>query len=220
MKLPEHVTLSFLLAQFGIQSEYGWAGTALMILAGNLPDLDGLTIFFGWRFYRRYHRRVGHGLPVTLLGPLGLAILGSWGFGLGPLLPLWIGLQVALLAHLATDVCFYNWPAELLWPLSRRGLALGLLTWNDLVPTVVLYAATASVLIWPVLATPIAAAGIAALILYLLWRAWRPRPEEGWCAWLTGDWAEDSLPLWRWLTGDFLSAALVILACGAKALPI
>jgi hypothetical protein len=204
MKLPEHVTLSILLSQFGVQQHYGPAGTGLMIAAGCLPDLDGLTIFFGWRFYRKYHRIVGHGLPVSLFGPPALAFLGWW-WGVGPWLPLWGWVQVALMAHLFTDVCFYNWPAQLLWPLSPRGAALGLLEWNDLVPTLILYVATAVALGWPQAALPAAAGGIGAVLLYLAWRAWRPRAESGWAAWLTGDWAADSLPVWRWLTGDFIT---------------
>jgi LexA-binding, inner membrane-associated putative hydrolase len=204
MKLPEHVTLSYLLAQFAVQPEYGIGGTALMIAAGCLPDLDGLTIFFGWRSYRKYHRIVGHGLPITLLGPLGLALLGG-AFGLAPWLPLWGWLQLSLLGHLVTDICFYNWPVQLGWPVTSRGVGIGLLRWNDLVPTLLLYSATA-VAVWsPVLAVPAAVVGIGGLALYLLWRARRPNLDAAWLTWLTGGWAARSLPLWRWLTGDFIS---------------
>ncbi len=49
MKLPEHVAFSALLAQLGAQQDYGPTGTALVIAAGLLPDLDGLTILGGWR---------------------------------------------------------------------------------------------------------------------------------------------------------------------------
>src|SRR5262249_40425832 len=69
MKFPEHVALSFLIAQFGVQEEYGAVGTVLVLVAGNLPDIDTLTLLGGWRFYRTYHRIVGHGLPVTIGGP-------------------------------------------------------------------------------------------------------------------------------------------------------
>src|SRR5437588_4106135 len=121
MKIPEHLAFSYLLAQFGVQPEYGAAGTALMLAAGMLPDLDGLSILGGWQCHRTYHRVVGHGLPVTLAGPLLLALLGRGAFGLGPLPLLWAWLQLALLAHLATDCLFYRWPAQLLWPVSARG---------------------------------------------------------------------------------------------------
>ena len=66
MKIPEHVACSFLLAQLGVRQEYGPAGTALMIAAGLLPDLDGVSILGGWACHRKYHRVVGHGLVVTL----------------------------------------------------------------------------------------------------------------------------------------------------------
>src|SRR5205814_791783 len=106
MKLPEHLALSYLLAQFGVQQAYGPGGTALMVAAGLLPDLDGVTILGGWRCHRRYHRVIGHGLPVTVAGPALLAWLGSHVLGLGPLGPLWFWLQISLLAHLLTDVLF------------------------------------------------------------------------------------------------------------------
>lgn len=204
MKFPEHVTFSFLLAQCGPQQEFGWAGTALVVLAGNLPDVDVLTLFGSYRFYRRYHRVIGHGVLMTLLGPLVLALLGWSVLCLGPLLSLWGWLQMALLLHLITDVCFYRWPVQLLWPFSPRGWGVGLLTWNDLVPTFLLYTGTAVALCVPGAAPPAAAMVLAAFFLYLGWRAIRPRPRTGWRGWLTGNWALDAAPLWHWLTGDFM----------------
>jgi hypothetical protein len=205
MKLPEHVTASFLLAQLTVRPEYGPGGTVLMVAAGCLPDLDGLTILAGWRVYRRYHRILGHGLPITLAGPPLLAWLGSGPFRLGPFLPLWLWLHVALLVHLVTDVCFYRWPVLLWWPLSSQGLGFGLVTWNDLLPTLALYGATAVAVLSPMCAQAAASVGLGGLTLYLVWRAWRPRPERGWRGWLTGDWAAQNHRFWRWLTGDFVT---------------
>jgi membrane-bound metal-dependent hydrolase YbcI (DUF457 family) len=204
MKLPEHLALSYLLAQFGVQQEYGPGGTALVIAAGLLPDLDGVTILAGWRCHRKYHRVIGHGLPLTLAGPALLAWLGAHLLHLGAPGPLWLWLwlQISLLAHLITDVLFYRWPAALLWPFSSRGFGLGLVGWNDLVPTLILYSAAAACLAG---APPgAAAAGILTLALYLGWRAAVGRPEHVWAAWLAGDWAARAAPFWRWLTGDFI----------------
>src|SRR5205823_11742749 len=89
MKVPEHLALSFLMAQFGVQQQYGPGGTALVMLAGFLPDLDAVTAVAGWDVYRRWPRKLGHGLPMTLLGPVSLALLGAFVFHLGPFLPLW-----------------------------------------------------------------------------------------------------------------------------------
>ena len=205
MKVPEHVACSFLLAQLGVHQQYGWPGTGLVIAAGCLPDLDGIGIIGGWRFYRRYHRILGHGLPMTLLGPAALAFLGSWTLHVGPFLVLWSWLQVSLLLHLFTDVCFYNWPVQLAWPLSKRGWAGGLLSWNDLVPTILLYAGAASVFAWPEKRTWIAFASILATGTYLAWRALRPRRKTSWEAWLAGGWTERSPRFCRWLTGDFVT---------------
>src|SRR2546426_138534 len=41
MKIPEHLALSYLLAQLGPHQTYGPAGTVLVMVAGMLPDLDG-----------------------------------------------------------------------------------------------------------------------------------------------------------------------------------
>jgi hypothetical protein len=201
MKLPEHLAFSYLLAQLGVQQEYGSLGTALTLAAGILPDLDGLSILGGWRCHRRYHRVLGHGLPVTLAGPLALAATGAW---LGEVLfwPLWGWLQFSLLLHLVTDVCFYRWPAELAWPLSRRGLGLGLIGWNDLVPTLLLYGGVAMACAWPRLAPAAAAAALAALGIYIVWRSLTGPVRSGW---LTGGWARRSPRFWRWLTGDFIT---------------
>jgi membrane-bound metal-dependent hydrolase YbcI (DUF457 family) len=205
MKPTEHVTFSFLLAQLGVQQQYGSTGTLLMVAAGNLPDLDGLTLLAGWKVYRKFHRILGHGLPMTLVGPALLALFGTYGLGLTPFGPLWAWLQLSLVAHLFADVCFYRWPVRLLWPLGKRAWGFGLMSWNDLVPTLVLYAATA-VAVWrPAQAFTAATTGLGAFFLYVAWRAWRPRSRFGWSAWLTGDWARQNARFWRWLTGDFVT---------------
>ena len=205
MKFPEHVALSFLIAQFGFQEQYGAAGTVLVVLAGNLPDVDTLTLLGGWRFYRTHHRIAGHGLPVTLFGPAVLAGV-AWYFGMTPFFSLWCWLQIALVAHLTADICFYRWPVQVLWPLSTRGWGAGLVGWHDLVPTLALYAASVIALTWRSQAWLAAAIGLGILVIYLGWRACRPRPPQlGGLTWLTGGWAENSSRFWRWLTGDFIT---------------
>jgi membrane-bound metal-dependent hydrolase YbcI (DUF457 family) len=200
MKLPEHAALSYLLAQFGVQQECGAIGTGLMVLAGNLPDLDGLTVLGGWRCHRRYHRVLGHGLPVTLFGPLLLALLGSAWLG-SSLWFLWGWLQLSLLIHLATDVCFYRWPVQLGWPLTRRGPGFGWIGWNDLVPTLLLYAGVVGVFLWPWAPAWPAALSLGVLGAYVVWRAALPRGG----GWLGGGWAQRAPRLCRWLTGDFVT---------------
>src|SRR5262245_35799236 len=133
MKLPEHLTLSFLLAQLDVAPRCGPAGTLVVVAAGLLPDLDGVTLLAGWKAYRRYHRVLGHGLPVAALVPALLAGAAAWA-GAGAFLSLWAWAQLSLLAHLLTDVAFYRWPVQLLWPVSPRAWGFGLVTWNDLVP--------------------------------------------------------------------------------------
>jgi membrane-bound metal-dependent hydrolase YbcI (DUF457 family) len=205
MKVPEHLALSFLTAQLGVQQQYGPGGTALMMLAGFLPDLDAVTAVAGWDVYRRWHRKLGHGLPMTLLGPAALALLGAFALRLGPFWPLWLWLQIALLGHLVSDILFYRWPVQLLWPLSRRGWQVGLVGWNDLVPTLSLYAGVGLVLALPELAPAAALAGVFGVLAYLAWRRTHPRPRSRWEAWLAGGWARRPRRLVRWLTGDFIT---------------
>src|SRR6185295_18485330 len=102
MKIPEHIATSYLLAQLGLQQQYGPWGTALAVAAGCLPDLDGIGIVVGRRFYRAYHRILGHGILLTLAGPALLAGVGSAVLDVGPFLPLWAWLQVAQVAHLVS----------------------------------------------------------------------------------------------------------------------
>ena len=203
MKLPEHFAFSYLLAQLGPQQQFGPTGTALVLAAGLLPDLDGISILGGWSCHRKYHRVVGHGLPVTLLGPVGLALFGAWLIPGAALLPLWLWLQLALLAHLVTDFCFYRWPVQLLWPLSARGVGFGWVGWNDLVPTLILYGGTGLAVVWP--GPLVAGASLGLLMLYLVWRAGHAPGWTGWAGWLGGGWARRSPRLCRWLTGDFIT---------------
>src|SRR5271154_185997 len=143
MKIPEHLALSYLLAQLGPQQTYGTAGTGLVMAAGMLPDLDGVSILGGWACHLKYHRKVGHGLPMTLLGPLLLTWCWHPHLEDGQWWGLWAWLQGSLVLHLFVDVLFYRWRVQLFWPFSNWGLGMGLVRWNDLVPTLVLYAATA-----------------------------------------------------------------------------
>jgi membrane-bound metal-dependent hydrolase YbcI (DUF457 family) len=187
MKIPQHLALSFLLAQLGVQEQYGPAGTALVLAAGCLPDLDGLFLFAGWNAHRKYRGAVGHGLPVTLALPALLALVGLKVFDLRPFALLWAWLQVSLLAHLATDVLAGRWPVQLLWPLSARKWHLGLVAKDDPVPGLVLYTAALVALCSTTLALASAVAGVGGLALYLAWRASQPRParqpERGPCLW-------------------------------------
>jgi hypothetical protein len=82
---------------------------------------------------------------------------------------------------------------------------VGLIGWNDLVPTLLLYAATATALIWPTIAPLAAAIGLCLFASYVALRAWRPAPLNGWLGWLARDWAPNSPRFCRWLTGDFVT---------------
>jgi hypothetical protein len=189
MKIPQHIALSFLLAQFGAQQQYGWRGTALVVAAGCLPDVDALSALAGWHAHRTWRGTAGHGLPVTLAAPPLLALLGCEMLGLGPLEPLWLWLQLSLLAHLAADVCWGRWPVRLLWPASSRKWGGDPAARDHAAPVLILYAAAAAALFSARWAPAAAAASVGALVLYTAWRLSRPhpaaarRPEPGAILW-------------------------------------
>src|SRR5262249_34530591 len=104
-----------------------------------------------------------------------------------------------------TDVVFYRWPVPLLWPFSWKGWEVGLVSWNDLVPTLVLYVGLAAVYAFPARATWLAAATLIVLTGYLAARAFGCQPRPGRTAWTTGGGAKKSPRMFRWLTGDFVT---------------
>jgi hypothetical protein len=205
MKLPEHLALSYVFAQLGVQEQFGAVGTGLVVAAGILPDLDGLSVLGGWHCHRVYHRVVGHGLPLTIGGPALLAGVGAGLLGGGSFWHLWAWLQLALLAHLITDILFYDWPVQLAWPMSRRGIGLGLVGWNDLIPTLLLYGGALMGMAWPAKAGTAAIGALTALAVYLGWCAVLARSRPKALAWLTGGWVRRSPRMCRWLTGDFIT---------------
>jgi hypothetical protein len=142
---------------------------------------------------------------MTLLGPLLLTLFLTPHPDVWTWLILWGWLQLSLVLHLTVDLLFYRWRVQLLWPLSNWGVGMGLVGWNDLVPTLLLYISTATVLAAPAAAPFAATAGLGLLALYVYWRARRRRRLGGWLGWLTHDWARRSPRVCRWLTGDFVT---------------
>src|SRR5260370_768959 len=87
-----------------LQRLLGLSGTCLIMVAGMMPGMDGMPILGGWNATLKYHRRIGHGLLMTLLGPglLTLCLVErldgcAW-------LDLWRWLQLSLLLHLTVDL--------------------------------------------------------------------------------------------------------------------
>jgi membrane-bound metal-dependent hydrolase YbcI (DUF457 family) len=178
MTILQHLALSFLLAQFIVQPDYGSAGTLLVLVAGILPDVDGLSILGGWNAQRTYRGAAGHGLPVAVAAPALLALLAARLFGVGAFAPLWLWLQLSMLAHLATDLLLGRWPLQLLWPFSTQRWGFGLGPRADPVPAAVLHPAALAALCWPEWGPAAAGVGVGGLTLYCAWRAARPRPPS------------------------------------------
>ncbi|MFH1268933.1 MAG: metal-dependent hydrolase [Planctomycetota bacterium] len=56
----------------GLDRRYGWQIVALGGFVAVLPDWDGLSILFGAAVFDRFHRTLGHNVPVCVL--LGAAV--------------------------------------------------------------------------------------------------------------------------------------------------
>ncbi|MFH1588529.1 MAG: metal-dependent hydrolase [Candidatus Diapherotrites archaeon] len=91
----------------------------ITFIAGMLPDLDGLPIFFDMNLYYQIHHELFHA-PIygLILGILIALILGKY-FKLNKLNS-FLAFAGGFALHGLTDVLFTYWPVKLLWPLSNE----------------------------------------------------------------------------------------------------
>jgi inner membrane protein len=108
-----HIGLSWIIANLGPRSRKDrW----LVVLAGTLPDLDGIGILWSDTAYAAMHRAAGHSLPFgLLLIAIAIAFADSrWTTAIG------VGLSFHL--HLLLDlVGTGGLPLRYFWPISERG---------------------------------------------------------------------------------------------------
>ncbi|MDD5224715.1 MAG: metal-dependent hydrolase [bacterium] len=114
----------------------------IAVLAGIIPDLDGLGIFFGLKYYIQYHHVIFHNFLAGFL-VMGLAFAFSTR-----------RIATALLAgalfhlHLLCDLLGSGpvWPLYYLWPLSQKEWLLSfqwnLASWQNTVVTILSLIAT------------------------------------------------------------------------------
>ncbi|MBI2467860.1 MAG: metal-dependent hydrolase [Candidatus Rokubacteria bacterium] len=93
------------------------------VLAGLLPDLDGLTILFGWAVYGYYHRWLTH----NLLFGVGVTLLSARWAGLRAR-PLAL-IYASFLSHLVGDYLASSWT---LWPFLPFSSRVFVITWESL----------------------------------------------------------------------------------------
>jgi hypothetical protein len=175
----------------GAHRRHGWPIVVTAALTAMLPDWDDVPRFFGPVLRRDAHRVWGHNL---LVGLPSAALFASFCYlcrraararwspqtatqrridqersALGA----WVAVGVlAALGHLLTDVIWSAdregapWPVAFLWPFSREGMALPVLTSEDLGATAILAAGLAVVWSWPACARLFACLTLAAVALY------------------------------------------------------
>ena len=197
MTVYEHAMLGVNLSLFaGLRRRYGWWLIAVAGVAAALPDWDGLSIVFGPAAYTRAHRVWGHNLLAAGFGGLGVGIVGWLLARSSPVrtlagrhaiaapapgppskLVLWACTgAIAGLSHLPADIVFNGgsnlpaWPVPLLWPFDRRGWALPIVPWGDIVVTLLFAAGMFALYRWPDRDRAVAALTLAATSAYLLAR--------------------------------------------------
>ncbi|MBL8955965.1 MAG: metal-dependent hydrolase [Myxococcaceae bacterium] len=105
-----HGELSWLLAQRLAARR----DRALVVAAGVLPDLDGLTLLWGEEAYGRWHHVLTHGFVAALAVSLSLAAFARERLAVFALC------VAAFHLHLACDLAGSGpgWPIHYLWPFS------------------------------------------------------------------------------------------------------
>ncbi|MEK6958560.1 MAG: metal-dependent hydrolase [archaeon] len=92
-----------------------WIG----FLAGALPDLDGIFIFFNQDLYYALHHELFH--PPIYGIALGLIIAFiAWKFFKLDKKQVFVAFAGGFIFHSIIDILFTAWPVKLLWPLSAQ----------------------------------------------------------------------------------------------------
>ncbi len=173
----------------GTQRRFGWPVVIMAAAAAALPDWDAVPYPSGTPGYSDVHRVWGHNLLVApvlsgLVGAIGcLCWLSVRRSRIAPgsnrsfsreSLVIWVIVGVlASLSHLVADVCYCgigrspDWPVALLWPFTRRGVALPRVPWADHGVTWILAVTLVWACLWPAAARVLAILALLVVIGYV-----------------------------------------------------
>lgn len=92
------------------------------LIASTLPDIDGISILFGWSSLKKWHRGPTH----SIFGGFLVLILGSaiiWGLNLLPWSLAFSAIAIGYFSHLGLD---YLWPRPIsyFWPFSKKRVVI------------------------------------------------------------------------------------------------
>jgi len=110
-------------------------------IAGMLPDLDGLPLFFDMNLYYQVHHELFHApiYGVLLAVPVALILGKYWKLDRKITAVVFAG---SFALHSVTDVFFTSWPVKLFWPLTNQEFSYPILReYNWLLSIAVLVAA-------------------------------------------------------------------------------
>ncbi|MSV35109.1 MAG: metal-dependent hydrolase [Bryobacterales bacterium] len=144
MENVTHTLIGLMLARTGLEKTTP-RGAAMMMLAANVPDIDGIYYFVDAQRYVEYHRTYTHTLlfmPVMALLPMLLVRAKfSWCS--------YAAAMIAVLSHLIVDwVTFYGIP--MLLPFSDHRFRLDIVRLYDLWIAVILIGALAATAVFEV----------------------------------------------------------------------
>ncbi|MCA9195145.1 MAG: metal-dependent hydrolase [Planctomycetales bacterium] len=202
MTSPEH-TLVGIHAAFacGLHRSYGWPIVVLAAISSNIPDWDGLPMFFDMARFEVGHRVWGHnflciGISSVFFGLLQFRyrFIENSSRRIGKFLPQGASVHretVVIPLYVLTAVCFVaqaihlpcdivvsggnglsDWLIKPFWPFSDQGFVLALIPWGDIGPTIIMMCGILLVARNPKRLTRISVITLAVLIIYLLVRGW------------------------------------------------
>ncbi len=158
----------------GLHQKYGPFAVATLVAASLAPDLDGLPILWGQKYFYQYHRVLFHSLGSGLL--LGLAISIAV-YLLTPLKNFWLVLLLSLfgvLIHLGVDT-LSSWKIPLLYPISSQRYSMDLVWFIDLPTLLAIAFALLFAHVTPGNARLIAGTSLALIVIYVGFRLYQQR---------------------------------------------
>lgn len=124
----------------------------ILIISCIIPDIDSVSIIFGWETLFQFHRGPLHSFLFAVLGSLAIGMVYTgWlrvrksSFSAREFLFIVFICLGGILSHLFLDLCT-PWTTQVLWPFSREGITFDLTSFFDPLFLVVLFLTSAFII--------------------------------------------------------------------------